>query len=64
MGSVLEEALLKNMQLQDGMALLGKEIEDLRRDNERYRMQLERLRNGDIDSSYSSLPSSSLVWAK
>eukprot|EP01122_Echinamoeba_exundans_P014344 TRINITY_DN6465_c0_g1_i1.p1 TRINITY_DN6465_c0_g1~~TRINITY_DN6465_c0_g1_i1.p1 ORF type:complete len:1036 (-),score=300.53 TRINITY_DN6465_c0_g1_i1:6-3113(-) len=42
MGNVLEETLLKNMQLQDAINILGQEIDTLRAENSRLKTQASR----------------------
>jgi len=47
MGTVLEETLVKNMQLQDALAVLGQEVEDLRKENARLKAELERTKTDE-----------------
>lgn len=42
MGNVLEETLLKNMQLQDALTIMGREVENLTAENQRLKSSLNR----------------------
>jgi uncharacterized membrane protein len=54
MSSVLEDTLIKNMQLQEDLKVLGSEVERLMHENETLKKQLQELTNKDKDKDKDS----------